>query len=68
MRGVAELARAIKEDRESRLPLDFCLHVNELGLAIQHPICNPYLLKTSFKPLSPLDDEEIKEVFPPANW
>jgi predicted dehydrogenase len=68
MRGVAELGRAIREDRESRLPLDFCLHVNELGLAIQHPNGNPYSLKTSFKPLSPLEDDEMKEVFPPANW
>lgn len=68
MRGVAELGRAIREERESRLSLDFCLHVNELGFAIQNQNGTPHSLKTTFKPLSPLNDDEIKDVFPPANW
>ena len=37
IRGVAELARAITEQRPSRLPPDFCLHLNELVTVIQNP-------------------------------
>lgn len=66
-RGVAELARAIKENRPSRLPLDFCLHVNELAWAMQNIKQSPYRVTTKFKPLEPLDDEALKE-FTSIDW
>jgi predicted dehydrogenase len=51
-RGVAELAEAIQAGRESRLPNDFCLHNNELVLAIHHATASnaSYEMKTTFKP------------------
>ena len=56
-RGVAELAAAIEAGRESRLPNDFCLHNNELVLAIQTatPATASYQLTTTFNsPLMPM--------------
>lgn len=61
-RGVAELARAITEQRPSRLPPDYCLHVHELLFAIQNPTHTPYEMTTTFKPLQPMDDAALKEV------
>lgn len=61
-RGVSELARAITEKRRARLPVDFCLHVNELSAAIQNANGTPYQVKTTFEPLEPLSDAELKEV------
>jgi predicted dehydrogenase len=66
-RGVAELARAITQNRPSRLPLDFCLHVNELVWAMQNIKHSPYKVTTTFKPLEPLDDEALKE-FTSIDW
>jgi predicted dehydrogenase len=63
-RGIVELSRAIAEKRPSRLPLDFCLHVNELAVAIQNATAAPYMVKTMFKPLKPLDDAELEELIP----
>jgi len=60
-RGVADLARAILEARPPRLPADFCLHVNELVWAVQNATDGPYQLKTTFKPLQPLDDAALEE-------
>jgi predicted dehydrogenase len=55
-RGPAEIAAAIAEQRESRLPADYCLHNNEIVLAIQHAMEDSatYHLTTSFKPLEPM--------------
>lgn len=55
-RGPAEIATAIAERRESYLPADFCLHNNEIVLAIQHATENSatYNVTTSFKPLQPI--------------
>jgi predicted dehydrogenase len=61
-RGVAELARAINEERESRLPPDFCLHVHELLFAIQNSTESAYKVTTSFKPLQPMDEASLREV------
>ena len=50
-RGPAEIAAAIEEGRDSRLPADFCLHNNEIVLTIQEATeagCSRRLL-TSFK-------------------
>lgn len=66
-RGVAELARAITEQRPPRLPADFCLHLNELVTVIQNPTQTPYQVKTTFKPLQPLDDAALKEYLS-INW
>jgi hypothetical protein len=66
-RGVAELARAIIEQRPARLPADYCLHVNELSFAIQNPVHTPYQVTTTFKPLQPMDDAALKEVIS-INW
>jgi hypothetical protein len=66
-RGVAELARAITEQRPPRLPADYCLHVNELVLAIQNATRTPYQVTTTFKPLQPMDDAALKEVLS-INW
>jgi predicted dehydrogenase len=64
-RGIADLARAIKEQRSPRIPADFCLHLTELGLAIQHAEPTPYQVTTTFKPLQPLDDAGLRELIPP---
>jgi predicted dehydrogenase len=66
-RGVAELARAITEKRPPRLPADFCLHVNELELAIQNATPAAYQVTTSFKPLQPMDDAALNE-FLAIDW
>lgn len=54
--GIAELADAIRFDRESRLSPAFCLHTNELALAIhsgeQHS--DTYEVKTFFTPVEPM--------------
>lgn len=66
-RGIAELARAITERRPARLPADYCLHVNELVLAIQSAADVPYQVTTTFKPLQPMDDAALNENFP-RDW
>jgi predicted dehydrogenase len=50
-RGPAEIAAAVAEGRESRLPGDFCLHNNEIVLAIQNATENgsTHQLRTTFK-------------------
>ena len=66
-RGIADLARAITEQRPPRLPVDYCLHVTELALAMQNATNAPYQVTTTFKPLQPLDDAALKAIIP-ANW
>jgi len=55
-RGPAEVAASIEEGRPCRLPADFCLHVNELELAISQAgsTGSPYRATTTFAPLDPL--------------
>lgn len=55
-RGAAELAWAIEGKRRPRLPADYCLHVNEVVLAIQNAPREPYEVTTGFEPLEPLDE------------
>lgn len=66
-RGIADLARAIMERRPARLPADYCLHVNELVLAIQAGTGTPYQVKTTFKPLQPMGDLALRE-FISLDW
>ena len=55
-RGVAELAAALAEGRQSRLSARFALHVTELSLAIQQAGTSggAYEMKTSFDPITPM--------------
>lgn len=55
-RGVAELARAIAEGRPCQLPADYCLHVNEIVLAIQNANVSGggvHKIASTFAPLQP---------------
>lgn len=64
-RGIADMAQAIQEQRALRIPADFCLHLTELGLAIQRADPTTYRVTTTFKPLLPLDDAALEELIPP---
>jgi len=66
-RGIADLAWAIQEKRSPRIPADFCLHLTELGLAIQKAEPGTYHVKTTFKPLQPLDEAALKQLIP-SSW
>jgi predicted dehydrogenase len=54
--GVQELSDAIREDRPSRLAADFCLHTNEIVLAIHNALetNTPYVPTTAFAPMQPM--------------
>jgi predicted dehydrogenase len=65
-RGIVELANAITEKRRPRLPVDFCLHVNEISTVMQNPPSASYRVKTTFEPLEPLDDAALKELIGPG--
>ena len=54
--GVAELADAIRSGRTSRLSPEFCLHTNELALAIHAADRDPgcYKVTTRFAPMEPM--------------
>lgn len=64
-RGIVDLALAIQQQRPLRIPPDFCLHLTELGLAIQKAEPGPYQVKTTFAPLQPLDEAALKELISP---
>ena len=51
--GVAEMARAIADDRAPRLAGDFALHLTEASLAMQAG--GDHYLRTSFAPIAPMD-------------
>jgi predicted dehydrogenase len=55
-RGIGEMAAALREHRPSRLAARFCLHVNEIVLAMQYPkeMGSPRLLTTTFEPPEPM--------------
>jgi hypothetical protein len=54
--GVQELGDAIREERPSRLAADFCLHTNEIVLAIHNALetHTPYVPRFTFKPMQPM--------------
>ncbi|HEY5961239.1 MAG TPA: Gfo/Idh/MocA family oxidoreductase, partial [Polyangiaceae bacterium] len=54
--GIAELADAIRSARPSRLSSQFCLHTNELALAIHAGADSPgnYQVTTDFAPMQPM--------------
>ncbi|MCG9884011.1 MAG: Gfo/Idh/MocA family oxidoreductase [Cyanobacteria bacterium] len=55
-RGIAEMADAIAAGRSPRLSARYCLHVNEMVLAIQNALDSsaPYHLKSTFDPIAPM--------------
>ena len=55
-RGPAEVAAAIGEGRRSHMPNDWCLHNNEIVLAIHHALENAatYAVTSSFEPVQPM--------------
>lgn len=61
-RGVVDLVRAVDQGRQARLSPDFCLHLTELGLAIQKADPGPYQVKTTFAPMQPLDEGALQEL------
>ncbi len=56
-RGPAELAASIREGRPCRLSANFCLHVNEITLAIHWARQQGavYRMTTTFDPIAPMD-------------
>ena len=55
-RGIAEIADAIGENRPCRLSARYCLHVNELVLAIHNATENSstHIVKSDFEPVEPM--------------
>lgn len=55
-RGVADMAEAIEQGRDCRLSAKFCLHVNEVVLAIESPMNNgcPHKIHSRFEPMEPM--------------
>jgi len=56
LRGVADLAYAVRDGRRPRLAPDFCLHVTELALGIHSALRRPgsIPITTRFEPLEPM--------------
>lgn len=56
--GIAEMVRAIREDKPQPMPPDFLIHLNELTLMIHGAGSKGIATKpvTSFKPMEPLPD------------
>lgn len=61
-RGVFDLVRAIDERRLPTLTPDFALHLTELAVAIQRADPGPYQVKTTFAPVQPLDEADLREL------
>jgi len=57
MRGVAELAAAIREGRRCRLDEDFAVHVTEVTEMLQYPerFERPATVRSSFAAIAPMD-------------
>lgn len=57
MRGVAELAEAVRLGRRSRLDEDFAVHVTEVTEMLQYPerFERPATVRSTFAPIAPMD-------------
>ena len=55
-RGVADMVESIEQERDCRLSAKFCLHVNEVVLAIESPMNNgcPHKIHSRFEPMDPM--------------
>jgi predicted dehydrogenase len=68
IRGPIEAVRAARENRPSRVATDFCVHVNEVALAIHHAAASPGTYKvtsTCARPAplpSPLDGRNSQDL------
>ena len=65
-RGLVDLSRAIRSRKTPLIPMDFCLHVNELSVVIQNPPDGLYQVKTTFKSLEPMDDAALNALIAPG--
>jgi predicted dehydrogenase len=54
--GIADMAEALKQQRNPRLTADFALHVTEVSLALQYPekFGIDYQVTSSFEPIEPM--------------
>ena len=57
MRGVADLATAIRDNRPHRLSEEFAVHVTEVTEMLQYPerFARPAPVRSSFAPIAPMD-------------
>ncbi|WP_020179866.1 Gfo/Idh/MocA family oxidoreductase [Methylopila sp. M107] len=57
MRGVAELAGAVRQGRPCRLDEDFAVHITEVTEMLQHPerFPRPALVSSNFAPIAPME-------------
>ena len=57
MRGVADLAAAIRENRPHRLDADFAVHITEVTEMLQYPerFDRPATVTSSFAPIAPME-------------
>lgn len=57
MRGVAELAEAVREGRPCRLDADLAVHMTEVAEMLQYPerFDRPATVASSFAPIAPMD-------------
>ena len=53
-RGIAELASAVKEDRQPRMSARWSLHVNEVALALSSASGTGCQMHTTFEPIAPM--------------
>ena len=56
-RGLAEIAKAIKDQRKSRLSANHALHITEITLALQYPekMGCPRQIESTFEPIEPME-------------
>jgi hypothetical protein len=57
LRGVAELANALSENRPCRLDADFAVHIAEVTEKLQYPgrFTRPAAVASSFQPFAPME-------------
>ena len=57
LRGVAELAAAVRDKRPSRLDEDFAVHITEVTEVLQYPerFARPHPVQSSFAAIAPMD-------------
>lgn len=55
--GIADMASALRDGQNPRLSAEFCLHVNELTLALHNAgqRAAPYAMTTTFEPVEPME-------------
>jgi predicted dehydrogenase len=66
IRGPIEVVQAAREGRRSRLPMDFCIHFNEIALAICDSATRsgPYKVQSTCVPPAPLPSRHDTDLVP----